>query len=128
MANHTGNEGQVKIGSSAVGELQSWSIDETVETADDTVIGDAWMTHKTIAKAWTGSCKGLWDETDTAQVAGSVGASVTVSFYPEGTGSGATYATGTATVEKLTRSGARAGLVEFDMTLKGNGALAWSTV
>lgn len=128
MANHTGNEGQVKIGGSAVGELQSWSVDETVETADDTVIGDAWMTHKTIAKAWTGSCKGLWDETDAAQVAAAVGASVAAAFYPEGTGSGATYCSGTATVEKVTRSGARAGLVEFDLTLKGNGALAWSTV
>lgn len=123
MANHVGNEGVIKVGGNTVAEARSWSLDITANTVDDTVIGDAWETHKVTQKTWTGAAEVYWDEADTAQVAVSPGASVTVAFYPEGADSGDTYWSGTATVEKVSLKGTHNGMVEASLSFKGNGAL-----
>jgi hypothetical protein len=124
MANHTGNEGKVSVGGNVVAEVRSWSLDLSVATVDDTVIGDDWETHKTLQKNWSGSAEVFWDETDTAQSACTVGASVALILYPEGNDSGDTYWSGTATVEKWTIKGTHNGMVEASIGFKGNGALA----
>lgn len=129
MANHVGNEGQVKIGSNAIAEIRGWSITETQATVDDTVMGDDWETHKTHHKSWTASANCLWDESDaTGQGACTIGASVTLNLYPEGSTSGDSYFTGTATVEKRGASGNHDGLVERTIEFKGNGPLTETTV
>ena len=92
MATHKGNEGVIKIGSDTMAEVRSWSLNESAETIEDTVMGDTYRSYKLSMTAWDGSCDVYWDETDTTgQGACTVGASVTVSFYPEGTASGASY-------------------------------------
>ena len=70
-----------------------------------------------------------WDETDTSgQGALTVGAEVTLNFYPEGATSGDTYYGGTAIVTGRTINSSFDGLVEASLTLQGSGALTETTV
>jgi hypothetical protein len=128
MTTHIGNEGTIKIGSNALGELRSWSIEETVETVDDSAIGDAADTHLVGSTAWTGEATCAYDPTDTnGQVALSIGASITLNVYGVGTTTGNKYLSGTATVTKVGRQASRNGLIEQSFSFKGNGALSIAT-
>jgi len=129
MANHKGSEGLVKIGVNDVAELVSWAYDETAATIPDTILGDAAATHKTGETSWTGTMEVLWDEADTTgQGAMTIGASVTVEFYPEGDASTDVYKTGTATVTSIGARADNGTMVENSFGLTGNGALADGTV
>ena len=131
MANHTGSEGTVKVGAVAIAEIRSYSIEQTGDTVEDTTMGDAWRTHKTTLKSWTGSVDVYWDETDTTgQGALSVGSSVTMNFYPEGAtaGTSETYLTGTAIVTGVTVTASFDGMVESTLSVQGVGALTVSTL
>ena len=46
MATHKGSEGTVKVGSNAVAEIRSYSIEESADTLEDTSMGDAARTYK----------------------------------------------------------------------------------
>jgi predicted secreted protein len=129
MATHIGRDGVLKVGSNAVAEVRSFSIEETADTVEDTVMTDTARTYATTLTSFTGSADVYWDETDTnGQGALDIGASVTIGFYPEGAGSGATYYTGTALVTGVSRSASFDGMVEASVTLQGTGALSETTV
>lgn len=131
MANHTGSEGTVKVGAVAIAEIRSYSVEQTGDTVEDTTMGDAWRTHKTTLKSWTGSVDVYWDETDTTgQGALSIGSSVTMNFYPEGAtaGTSETYLTGTAIVTGVTVTASFDGMVESTLTVQGVGALTSATL
>jgi predicted secreted protein len=124
MATHTGSEGTVKVGANAIAEIRSYSIEQTADTTEDTTMGDAWRTHKTTLKAWSGTVDVYWDETDTSgQSALVVGSEVTANFYPEGSTTGDVYLTGTAIVTGKTVSASFDGMIESTITLQGTGAL-----
>lgn len=128
MATHTGSEGTVKVGANAIAEIRSYSVEETADTVEDTSMGDAYRTHKTTLKAWSGTVDVFWDETDTnGQVALTVGSEVTANFYPEGATTGDKYLTGTAIVTGKTVSASFDGMVESTITLQGTGALTTGT-
>jgi len=128
MATHTGSEGTVKVGANTIAEIRSYSIEQTADTVEDTTMGDAWRTHKTTLKAWTGTVDVFWDETDTnGQSALVVGAEVTANFYPEGASTGDAYLYGTAIVTGKTVSASFDGMVESTITLQGTGALTTGT-
>lgn len=129
MATHHGNAGSVAVGANSVAEIDEWSVEETTDTADDSAMGDAWHTHLTGQKSWRGSLTCHWDETDTnGQQALSNGASVTLNLYPEGSGSTATYKTGTATVTRVGLTVQKDGVVQRSFEFMGNGALTEATV
>lgn len=129
MATHTGSEGTVKVGSNAVAEIRSFSLEETADTLDDTTMGDTARTYKSSLTTFTGSLDVYWDETDTSgQGALTIGASVTLNVYPEGDTSGDTYYSGTAIVTGVTRSASFDGLVEASISVQGSGALTATTV
>ena len=129
MANHKGSEGTVKVGSNAVAEIKSYSITETADTIEDTVMGDAARTYKPSLTSFSGSLDVLWDETDTTgQGALTVGSEVTLNVYPEGSTTGDTYFTGSAIVTSVAVSGSFDGLVTASISVQGNGALSTTTV
>jgi len=129
MGTHHGKNGVVKVGANAVAEVQNFSVTEQVSTADDTAMGDADETHLVGIKSWNGNLSCSWDETDaTGQEALTVGASVNLGLYPEGSGSGASYLSGTATVTQITLDVKRDGVVTRAFDFKGNGALAHSNL
>ena len=129
MATHTGSEGTVKVGSDAIAEVRSFSIEESADTLEDTSMGDTARTYKSSLTNYTASIDVLWDKTDTNGQGGlSVGAVVELSLYPEGDTSGDTYYTGNATVTGRTINSSFDGLVEMSISVQGNGALVEETV
>lgn len=129
MATHTGSEGTVKVGSDAIAEIRSFSIEESADTLEDTTMGDTARTYKPSLTTFTGSVDVLWDETDTTgQGALTIGAEVTLNLYPEGDASGDTYLTGSAIVTGRTVNSSFDGLVEMSISVQGNGALTQTTV
>jgi len=129
MANHKGSEGTVKVGSNAVAEIRSFSIEETADTLEDTSMGDSARTYLPSLTSWSGSVDVFWDETDTSgQGALDVGSSVTLNLYPEGDASADTYYTGTAIVTGKSVSSSFDGMVEASFSVQGTGALTETTV
>jgi hypothetical protein len=129
MATHAGSEGTVKVGSNAIAEIRSFSIEETADTFEDTTMGDVARTYKLSLTSFSGSVDVFWDETDsTGQGALSIGAEVTLNLYPEGSTTGDTYLSGSAIVTSRSISSSFDGMVEMSISVQGNGALTTSTV
>ncbi len=129
MATHTGSEGTVKVGSDAIAEIRSYSLEETADTLEDTSMGDSARTYKSSLKTFTGTVDVFWDETDTAgQGALTNGAEVTLAVYPEGDASGDTYYSGSAIVTGVSRTASFDGMVEASISVQGTGDLTATTV
>ncbi len=129
MATHKGSEGTVKVGTNAVAEIRSYSIEESADTLEDTSMGDSARSYKPSLTSFSGSLDVFWDETDTSgQGALSIGSEVTLNVYPEGDTAGDTYYTGSAIVTGVSRSASFDGLVEASISVQGNGALTETTV
>jgi len=129
MATHAGSEGTVKVGSNAIAEIRSFSIEESADTLEDTSMGNSARTYKPSLTTYTGSIDVLWDETDTTgQGALTVGAEVTLNLYPEGDTTGDVELTGAAIVTGRSINSSYDGLVEMSISVQGNGALTTTTV
>ena len=128
MATHLGKEGTVQVGSNAIAEIRGFSIDETIDTVEDTSMGDASKSYLASIKDFSGSVVVLYDEADTnGQTALAVGSSVTLNFAPEGTASGDVKLTGTAIVTGKSVTSSFDGLVESTITVQGTGGLTTTT-
>ena len=129
MATHAGSEGTVKVGTDAIAEIRSFSIEESADTLEDTSMGDSARTYKPSLTTYTGSIDVLWDETDSSgQGALSIGAEVTLNLFPEGDTSGDTTLSGSAIVTGRSINSSYDGLVEMSISVQGNGALTTTTV
>jgi len=129
MATLTGNNGTVKVGSVAIAEIRSFSVDETMDTIESTAMGDTYRSFETSLKSWNGSVDIFFDDTDTTgQGALTVGSEVTVNFQVEGDTTGDHKLSGAAIVTGRTINSSFDGLVEASLTLQGDGALTEGTV
>jgi hypothetical protein len=128
MATVDGNDGVVKVGSNTVAEVTDFSITETVQTKDDTAMGDPWMTKKPGFKSWSGSLTCHWDDTDTTgQGAMTAGSEVTLNLYPEGDTTGDYQLTGSAIITSVGVTNNKDGIVSRSFSFEGNGALTHGT-
>lgn len=129
MAVHKGSEGTVKVGANAVAGIRSFSIEESADTLETTVMGNTARTYLTSLTSWSGSVDVYWDETDTTgQGALTNGAQVTLNVYPEGDTSADTYYTGSAIVTGVSVSSSFDGMIEASISIQGTGALTQATV
>jgi len=128
MANHLGREGLVKISSTTIGELRNYALSHSSDTVEDSVIGDTYRTRLATMKTWSASGDLYWDETNAGQLLITIGSSVTLNLYPEGSDSGDTYYSGSAIVTKFDVSASFDGIVEGSIAFEGNGALSTLTV
>lgn len=132
MATSLGKAGYLRISSTTAVELRNYSLTQSSDTTEDTVIGDAWKTNKATLKSWNVSGALFWDPLDPAQAAAATGiengTAVTIDLYPMGTATAATYYTGLALVTELGASAAHDGMVERSFSCIGTGALSTSTV
>lgn len=129
MATLTGNNGTVLVGSDAIAEIRSFSVDETMDTIESTSMGDTYRTFETSLKSWSGSVDIFFDDTDTAgQGALTVGSEVTINIQVEGNTTGDHKLSGAAIVTGRTINSSFDGLVEASLSLQGDGALTEGTV
>lgn len=129
MAVHHGKNGKVKLGSNAVGHVNKWSINQTIDTADTTAMGSAAQTHIVGIPGWSGSADCHYDPADTnGQAELSIGDSVAIGFYSDGDATGKKYFSGTATVTTISIDVDMKSVVKASFNFMGNGALEISTV
>lgn len=129
MATHKGSEGEVKVGSNLIAEVDGFSWDETADMIEDTELSDTYKTFITDMFSWTGSIECHWDETDsTGQGAMTIGSSVTLNLYPEGDSGGNTYHTGTVLITSISIANAKGSTVTSAFSFQGTGAKQITTV
>lgn len=128
MATFKGKDGVVKVGSNAIGEIRNFSVDESADTIEDTSMGDTARTYVDSLTQFTASIDALFDDTDTAQTALTIGSTATFSFLPEGDSSGKYSLSGSGIVTGITRSQSFDNMVEISFSLQGSGALTIGTV
>lgn len=137
MATHIGRDGIIKVGGTVakndgtvVGELRSFSIEETGDTVEYSSMssGGARVFLPTLT-SFTGSADVFWDETNAGQTLLAVGSSILIKFFPEGdTPLGPDpadiYYEGNAIITGVSRSASFDGMVEASITLQGTGTLS----
>ena len=128
MATFSGSAGVVKAGGNAIGEIRSFTVDQTADTVEDTAMGDTTRSYKATLNTFTASIDALFDDTDTAQTAMTIGSSLAFLFQPEGSGSGAFQLSGSGIVTGISQTQSFDGLVERSFTVQGTGALTIGTV
>jgi len=129
MATFTGSDGVILVGTDQIAEVRSYSIDETMDTLEDTAMGDTSRTYKTSLKSFSGSADVFFDDTDTAgQGALTVGSEVTLNVQFEGNTTGDHKMSGTVLITGRTISASFDGMVEASISFLGTGALTESTV
>ena len=128
MATFSGSAGVVKAGGNAIGEIRSFTVDQTGDTVEDTAMGDTSRSFVPTLNTFTASIDALFDDTDTAQTAMTIGSSLAFLFQPEGSGSGAYQLSGSGIVTGISQTQSFDGLVERSFTVQGTGALTIGTV
>jgi hypothetical protein len=128
MATFSGSAGVVKAGGNAIGEIRSFSVEQSSDVIEDTKMGDSARTFKPSLTQFTASVEALFDDTDTAQTSMTIGSELAFLFQPEGSGSGAYQLSGTGIVTGISQSQSFDGLVERSFSVQGTGALTIGTV
>ena len=117
MATVTGTSGVVKIALSGgsvtqVGEVRSFTFDETSDTIESTILGNTSRNYKGGLKDATLSLECFWDRADTQQLALDAGAVIDFEVNPSGTGTGEKKYTGSGVVTSKSLNNTIDGLVE----------------
>ena len=128
MATFKGNEGTVLSGSDAVAEIRSFSVSETADVIEDTVMGDSAKSYVASFTDATATVECYFDDTDTAQNSFTVGSSVTLNLQMEGNTSGDHKLSGTALITGRDISVAADGMVEASFSMQITGGLTEGTV
>jgi predicted secreted protein len=127
MATHTGSEGTIKIGSTVIGELRSYTLEQTGDTIEDTSMGDSVRSYKAGLKSSSGSASVFFDEADAGQLLCTVGSSITLNVFPEGNQATDKFYAVDAIVTGYNVSASFDGMVEAEITFQGNSAVTIGT-
>ena len=128
MATHTGVNGVVKIGANTVGEVVSFTLNQTHDTVEDTALSDSMKSYKALRGDATATVECHFDETDTAQEAANSGTEATLELYPEGDTSGDKYFVGTAIVTGADVGVTMDGIISRTFTFQFTGGITEATV
>jgi len=134
MTTSIGKDGVVKIAASggsvaAVAELRNFTMNQSADTIEDSVMGDTVRSFKQGLQTTTVSLDVYWDETDTnGQQVIDPRAEVDFEIYPTGTASGETYYTGSGIVTSRSISAAFDGMVEASFEVQVSGPVTETTV
>ena len=69
MGAMVGKDGSVKVGDSALGYIDSWSLTPTIDTAEVTAYGDTTKVNVQTLKSWAAEVSGTLDKVDAQQAA-----------------------------------------------------------
>jgi hypothetical protein len=127
MATYKGDSGIMKVGVTTIGEITTWSVEQTTDVIEDTAMGDTSKTFVAGLVSWTGSCEAILSDSDTGQALLDNGSSLTaVDFFFDSTTSAYK---GNAIVTALSSSATMGEMIKVSVTFQGTGALTsdpWS--
>lgn len=132
MATTKGSSGVVKLAVSggsvaAMGEIRSFTLDETADTIEDSVMGDTSRTYVSSLKTATLSMDVYWDDADAVQLVMDAAADLIFELSPTGTGAGEKYYSGGGIVTSKSLTASFDGMVEGSFALQVSGAVTEST-
>lgn len=132
MATTKGSSGVIKLavtgGSvAAMGEVRSYTLTQTADTVEDTVMGDTSRTYLASLKTGTLSAEVYWDDADAVQLVMDAAADIDFEVYPTGTGTGEKYYTGGGIVTSNEITAAFDGMVEGSFEVQISGAVTEAT-
>tara|TARA_R100001440_G_C2475242_1_gene112413 strand:+ start:277 stop:663 length:387 start_codon:yes stop_codon:yes gene_type:complete len=128
MATHHGKDAVVHIGGSNIGQATGFTIDTTHDVVEDTALGNSMKSFITGRGSFTASIDMNFDDDDSAQGSLVQGASVSVEFMPEGSGSGEQKLSGTGIVTGMSVGVTLDGVTTRTVSLQGSGGLTIGTV
>ena len=128
MATFKGNDGVVLIGTDVMAEVISFSVDETADVIEDTVMSDVAKTYKASFTDFTATVETYFDDTDAAQQAVTAGDTVTLNLQMEGNTSSDHKLTGSAIVTSRSIGVTSDGINTATYSLQGTGGLTETTV
>ena len=128
MATFKGNDGVVLIGTDVMAEVISFSVDETAETIQDTVMGDQFHSYKASFTDFTATVETYFDDTDTAQQAVTAGDTVSLVLGMEGNTTGDHKLSGSAIVTSRSIGVSSDGINTATYSLQGTGGLTETVV
>ncbi len=128
MAILTFKVGKLQIDSNDVGEVNSMTLNITIDPGETTEIGDTWKTRNTLGKDWNVSGSLLYDPDDTAQAAlrtefiSGDGALADVRIYEDDT----KYFSGAAVITAFNVTKGINANDTLSITIEGNGVLSYT--
>jgi|APSaa5957512535_1039671.scaffolds.fasta_scaffold03974_9 hypothetical protein len=127
MTTHTGQEGTLSIGGSAMASLRNYSIASSINTVERTVMGDTSRSFKSNLKEWSGSADIYYDVTDVGIIQSAIDAGVEVALvaYPGGStaGSADPKLAGNILITGLSVDSSMDGMVTSAISFQGTGDL-----
>ena len=131
MASFTGAAGLVHWDSDNIGELTSFTVDETSEPVECTTITSSFRAYKPGINAWSGSAEVQWSDDDTGQVALwtelATPVEKTLTFYPEGNTSGDITYSGNALITSMNVTSSVNSMITTSISFQGTGGLTKAT-
>ena len=134
MASIKGTDGIIKIGpaddsESPVAQVKSYSLTESAETAETTVMGNDSKTHVPTLKSWEGSLDVVYDNQDVGASL-KAGAQGFIELYPSGEATGGTNYkySGAIVVTSFEVTGDVADLVSGTLNFTGTDDLAHDVI
>lgn len=130
MAKYNGTNGQVKISTTTVAEINAWDYSDTVNKITGRAFGATVETAVAGVRTVTGSISGFYDPNDTGGQASIVpGATVALNLYTDGVGSGDDYlAFSAALIDSVSVGAANDQFVTFSATFHANAVPTLETV
>ena len=132
MATTKGSSGVVKLAVSggsvaAMGEVRSFTLSESADTIEDSVMGDTARTYVSSLTSATLSMDVYWDDADAVQLVMDSGAALDWELYPTGTGTGEKYYSGSGILTSKSLTASFDGMVEGSFALQVSGAVTEAT-
>ena len=124
MSKVMGNDGSVLVGSDVLAEVSKFTVNESAVVASDVACGDTWAESASGSKKWSGSIECFYEFGDTAQVALTPGAGVTLKLYPEEAVAPNQEITGSVIIENVTLADVtKDAFITCSFSFIGNGAM-----
>lgn len=127
MAQFAGKNGILKSGTTQIGEIRSFTIDESSDVAESTSMGDSARSYIQTLTQFSGTIDAYLDFADSGQDTLTIGSSVTANFFPDGDTTGDVKLSGTIIVTGVSKTQSFDGIAEVSFSFQGTGALTEST-
>ena len=111
----------------AMGEVRTFSISDSADTIETSVMGQTARTYVASLTSATISTEVYWDDADAAQLIMDASAGIIFEWHPTGTGTGEKYYSGAAVVTSKEISVSFDGMVEGSFEAQVSGAVTEAT-
>jgi hypothetical protein len=136
MAILTGNDGKVRVGTTDLAAVRSFSIEQTADTIETSVMGVDVRTYVKGMSTWSGSADIYFDETETSTLSSTLnmcasahavgGAASAIKLVLADGGGDDKWYSGNVLITGYTVNSSMDGMIEASISFQGSGPLAYT--